>query len=563
MYSIKFRLHSFLAVSIITFGLIIGTIIKLYDTHMNRSISAVKKSNLMTSYTFEAQVHFKRQVQEWKNILLRGHEPVLYKKYYSQFEKEEHLVKENIQKLLPLIKDHKKLYTTTFQFRDLHARLNKKYHEGLKLYRTEKKQSYFAADKYVRGIDREPSQLLDKLIIEIKAYSIKQEEMISQHFKMAQNMAISVSLISSIILTIAFLLALKKFIFRPINNLSKSIYLVTSKDKDLTQRIEDTHCSEFAKITKNLNDFISTIHNMFMEIRNASVNLKEASLISAQVTENTNQSIQKQNRDIVNLNESMKSMTGSIDHIAALTHDAADAADTSSQSATMGNQEVVQIKNLITDLSDNVEHTSNDIQDLAEQFQSINAISDMITSISEQTSLLSLNAAIEAARAGESGRGFAVVADEVRSLAVKTSEATKQIKDTISLIQQKSSRSLETIEHSNKIAADCRSQSSTVESAFTNIIESIQTIVDQNQSIKESSLTQQKLVNNVTNHIEQIEYDLNITTKNTTQNTSDNSDLAQLSVMLQLLINEFKVVEEQENEKMNSEIEADDNIDLF
>lgn len=51
----------------------------------------------MTTYTFQAQIHFKRQVQEWKNILLRGHEAGLYDKYYSQFEKEEKLVKDNIQ----------------------------------------------------------------------------------------------------------------------------------------------------------------------------------------------------------------------------------------------------------------------------------------------------------------------------------------------------------------------------------------------------------------------------------------------------------------------------------
>ena len=67
------------------------------------------------------------------------------------------------------------------------------------------------------------------------------------------------------------------------------------------------------------------------------------------------------------------------------------------------------------------------MNELMDNTKKMNAIVEMINSITSQTSLLSLNASIEAARAGEAGRGFAVVAGEIQSLAGQTSEATVNI----------------------------------------------------------------------------------------------------------------------------------------
>ena len=90
-----------------------------------------------------------------------------------------------------------------------------------------------------------------------------------------------------------------------------------------------------------------------------------------------------------------------------------------------------EVERIIGEVKEQTDRTNASIQ-------KINAAMEFITSIAEETNLLSLNASIEAARAGESGRGFAVVADQIKKLAEQSAEGVDTIKQVADNIFAKS-----------------------------------------------------------------------------------------------------------------------------
>ena len=147
-----------------------------------------------------------------------------------------------------------------------------------------------------------------------------------------------------------------------------------------------------------------------------------------------------------------------------------DQVDTLSGSTREMEKQNHKLKGILDDLfsiSRNMKRAIDEVHEQTdatnESVEEIRKVIDIISGISTQTNLLSLNASIEAARAGEAGKGFAVVADEVRALAEQSNESASQIGGIVNDLIEKSNTSVSTmmsvlkeIDHQNNRLSDTK-----------------------------------------------------------------------------------------------------------
>lgn len=184
---------------------------------------------------------------------------------------------------------------------------------------------------------------------------------------------------------------------------------------------------------------------------------------------------------------------------------------TSHDTREIGNNSISQIQELrqktsAVNASMNSMNETFDI--LVKEVENIESVISFILSISEQTSLLALNASIEAARAGEAGKGFAVVAGEVSNLATQTEKSTNDIYDVISNIREYVKNTLDILEDAKVVFSEQSNMVADTADSFQQIVDSTDIINDkiiqigsltaEMGNLKEKSLTATKNILEIT-----------------------------------------------------------------
>ncbi len=195
---------------------------------------------------------------------------------------------------------------------------------------------------------------------------------------------------------------------------------------DLTETIDSRGSNEAAMMLSAVREMQSSLVEVVSRVRSSSDGVATASSEIAQGNQDLSARTEQQASALQETAASMEELSSTVKQNADSARQADQLAKTASSAALIGGEVVGQVVETMKGINE----SSRKIADII----------GVIDGIAFQTNILALNAAVEAARAGEQGRGFAVVAGEVRSLAGRSAQAAKEIKDLIGVSVERVAR---------------------------------------------------------------------------------------------------------------------------
>jgi len=310
---------------------------------------------------------------------------------------------------------------------------------------------------------------------------------------------------------------------------------------DLTRTLHIKQQDEFGALSEKVNSLITALSNLLTNIQQNAAALNTTSHRSTQAVSEINQSLHLQQQQISSVNQITEQLATST---AAVANHAAEAGEAMQQAL----QQSQQISRLAADnnqrinkLAQQLVSTSAIMHKVNDESTNIGGILTTISAIAEQTNLLALNAAIEAARAGEQGRGFAVVADEVRSLAGRTQQATREIRQMIEHLQQQSSQAVSAVLSGNKDAEDCVQTMTALVEALGQVTEAMSATLEISSAVNQASSSQRQLGQAINDSMHQMVGLAQQSANQAEQTLSNSAEVATLATQLQSAAARFKI----------------------
>lgn len=227
--------------------------------------------------------------------------------------------------------------------------------------------------------------------------------------------AITTSLIMILLAVLVLSFAARRALQRLVV-LQSALENIASGEGDLTRRLDETGNDELSKVSRSFNIFVSKISDTISSIRTTaeSVNVASGEIAAG-------------NTDLAARTEqaaAIQQTASSMEELASTVRQTAESGNVADQIANNSRAAAIEGGQLMVDVVDTM-------QDINSSSQRMSDIVGVIDSIAFQTNILALNAAVEAARANEHGHGFAVVAGEVRSLAQRSAQSAREIRELI------------------------------------------------------------------------------------------------------------------------------------
>lgn len=285
-----------------------------------------------------------------------------------------------------------------------------------------------------------------------------------------------------------------------IEEMNAAISEIADGTEGLAASAEETAASmeemvtSITQITKNTEDLSTAVETTSASIEELSATIREVSMNANELTT----AAQDTQSAILEISSSVKEVEERARESAALSD------KVKKDATTFGMISVEKTIQGMQNIKASVEKTADYIKKLGGRSEEIGKILNVIDEITDQTTLLALNAAILAAQAGEHGKGFSVVADEIKDLADRTSESTQEIATLIQTVQQEVSDAVDAMDAGLKSVETGFKVTSEAADALRKIVETSKKSSDMSAFIEHATTEQTRATKMVADAMEKV-----------------------------------------------------------